>query len=130
MTLQKETASNTWLAITFNKSTCLHYCILSMKALLKSNRYTNYDFTPLKKLNRLRFIIFTPPSIFFGYKSDFEKKSIFRKKRMANLLSIVNQQQAPIDEEKLKLFCMRQNVWEYFGLERDVFLMLSEEKQL
>ena len=101
-----------------------------MKALLKSNRYTNYDFTPLKKLNRLRFIIFTPPSIFFGYKSDFEKKSIFRKKRMANLLSIVNQQQAPIDEEKLKLFCMRQNVWEYFGLKRDVFSMLSEEKQL
>ena len=49
---------------------------------------------------------------------------------MANLLSIVNQQQALIDEEKLKLFCTRQNVWEYFGLERDVFSMLSEEKQL
>ena len=49
---------------------------------------------------------------------------------MADLLSIVNQQQAPIDEEKLKLFCMRQNVWEYFGLKRDVFSMLSEEKQL
>ena len=49
---------------------------------------------------------------------------------MANLLSIVNQQQAPIDEEKLKLFCMRQNVWEYFGLKRDVFSMLSEDKQL
>ena len=27
MTLQKETASNTWLAITFNKSICLHNCI-------------------------------------------------------------------------------------------------------
>ena len=49
---------------------------------------------------------------------------------MADLLSIVNQQQAPIDEDKLKLFCMRQNVWEYFGLKRDVFSMLSEEKQL
>ena len=49
---------------------------------------------------------------------------------MANLLSIVNQQQAPIDKEKLKLFCTRQNVWEYFGFERDVFSMLSEEKQL
>ena len=27
MTLQKEIASNTWLAITFNKSICLHNCI-------------------------------------------------------------------------------------------------------
>ena len=49
---------------------------------------------------------------------------------MANLLSIVNQQQAPIDKEKLKLFCMRQIVWEYFGLKTAVFSMLSEEKQL
>ena len=65
----KKIVSNTWLAITFNKSICLHNCILSMKALLKSNRFTNYDFAPLKKLNRLRFIILTPPSIFFYIKA-------------------------------------------------------------
>ena len=55
---------------------------------------------------------------------------MFRKRTVANLLSIVNQQQAPIDKEKLKVFCTRQNVWEYFGLKRDVFWILSEEKQL
>ena len=56
---------------------------------------------------------------------------MFRKRTVANLLNIVNQQQAPIDEEKLKVFeSTRQNVWEYFGIKRDVFFMLSEEKQL
>ena len=49
---------------------------------------------------------------------------------MANLLNIVNQQQTPIDEEKLKLLCSQQNVWGYFGLETEVSLALSEAKQL
>ena len=50
---------------------------------------------------------------------------------MANLLGIVNQQQTPsIDEEKLKIFCSRTNVWDHFELERDVFLMLPEDKQM
>ena len=49
---------------------------------------------------------------------------------MANLHNIVNQQQTPIDEEKLKLLCSQQNVWGYFGLEREVFSALSEVKQV
>ena len=50
---------------------------------------------------------------------------------MANLLGIVNQQQTPsIDEEKLKIFCSRTNVWDHFGLERDVFSILPEDKQM
>ena len=50
---------------------------------------------------------------------------------MANFLGIVNQQQTPsIDEEKLKIFCSRTNVWDHFGLERDVFSILPEDKQM
>ena len=49
---------------------------------------------------------------------------------MASLLNIVNQQQTPNDEGKLKLLCSQQNVWDYFELEREVFSVLSEAKQL
>ena len=50
---------------------------------------------------------------------------------MANFLGIVNQQQTPsIDEEKLKIFCSRTNVWDHFGLERDVFSTLPDYKQM
>ena len=49
---------------------------------------------------------------------------------MANILGIVNQQQAPIDEEKLRVLCSRQNVWDHFGLDREDFSTLSEAKQL
>ena len=34
---------------------------------------------------------------------------------MANALGIVNQQQAPIDEEKLRILCSQQNVWDHLG---------------
>ena len=46
---------------------------------------------------------------------------------MANLLGIVKQQ-VPIDEEKLRILCTRQNIWDYFGLERDDFSALAESK--
>ena len=49
---------------------------------------------------------------------------------MDNLLSIVNQQQTPIDEERLRILCSRKNVWDHFGLDREVFLTLSDAKQL
>ena len=49
---------------------------------------------------------------------------------MANLVSIVNQQQTPIDEEKLRILCSRKNVWDHFGLDREVFSTLSGTKQL
>ena len=49
---------------------------------------------------------------------------------MANLLSIVNQQQTPIDEEKLRILCMRQNIWDHFAIAPEDFSALSEAKQL
>ena len=49
---------------------------------------------------------------------------------MANILSIVNQQLTAIEEEKLRILCSRQNVWDHFGINREAFLMLSEAKQL
>ena len=49
---------------------------------------------------------------------------------MANILAIVNQQQTPINEEKLRILCSRQNVWDHFGTDREVFSALSEGKQL
>ena len=50
---------------------------------------------------------------------------------MANILGIANQQQTQIiDKEKLKIFCSRKNVWDHFGLDRDVFSMFPEGKQM
>ena len=49
---------------------------------------------------------------------------------MSSILGIVKQQQQmPIDEDKLRVLCARKNVLDYFGLDRD-FLNLSETKQL
>ena len=50
---------------------------------------------------------------------------------MANILGIANQQQTQIiDEEQLKIFCSQKNVWDHFGLDRDVFSMLLQDKQM
>ena len=50
---------------------------------------------------------------------------------MAKILGIANQQQTQIiDEEKLKIFCSQKNVWDHFGLDRDVFSMLPQDKQM
>ena len=49
---------------------------------------------------------------------------------MANLLGIVNQSQTPIDEEKLRLLCAKQNIWDHVGLDREDFSSLSEARQL
>ena len=49
---------------------------------------------------------------------------------MASILGIVNQQQTPIDEDKLRILCSQKNVWEHFGLNREYFSSLSEAKQL
>ena len=49
---------------------------------------------------------------------------------MSSILGIVKQQQQmPVDEDKLRVLCARKNVLDYFGLDRD-FLNLSEAKQL
>ena len=48
---------------------------------------------------------------------------------MSNIIGIVQQQQqTPIDEDKLRVLCARKNVWDYFGLDREDFLNLSEAK--
>ena len=50
---------------------------------------------------------------------------------MSSILGIVQQQQqTPIDEDKLRVLCSRENVWDYFGLDREDFLNLCEVKQL
>ena len=50
---------------------------------------------------------------------------------MSSILGIVQQQQqTPIDEDKLHVLCARKNVWDYFGLDREDFLNLSKAKQL
>ena len=51
---------------------------------------------------------------------------------MSSILGIVQQQQqqTPIDEDKLRVLCARKNVWDYFWLDKEDFLNLSEAKQL
>ena len=49
---------------------------------------------------------------------------------MANILGIVMQQQETINENKLQELCSRKNVWDHFGLDREDFVNLSEEKKL
>ena len=50
---------------------------------------------------------------------------------MSSILEIVQQQQqTPIEEDKLRVLCARKKVWDYFGLDREDFLNLSEAKQL
>ena len=50
---------------------------------------------------------------------------------MSSILGIVQQQQqTPIDQDKLRVLCARKNVWDYFGLDRQDFLNLLDAKQL
>ena len=50
---------------------------------------------------------------------------------MAHLLNIVKQQQqAPIDEEKLRILCHQHNIWDHFGVAREEFSAFSEVKQM
>ena len=50
---------------------------------------------------------------------------------MSSILGIVQQQQqqTPIDQDKLRVLCA-QKVWDYFGLDREDFLNLLDVKQL
>ena len=48
---------------------------------------------------------------------------------MSKFLDIV-QQKATIDEDKLRAFCSQKNIWDYFGIEKDTFLNLSEVKKI
>ena len=44
---------------------------------------------------------------------------------MTSILEIVQQQQTPIDEDKLRVLYAQKNVWDYFGLEREDFLNIE-----
>ena len=48
---------------------------------------------------------------------------------MSGLLDIV-QQEARIDGDKLRALCSRKSIWDYFGIEKNTFLELSEAKKM
>ena len=48
---------------------------------------------------------------------------------MSSISQIVQQyQQMPLDLDKLRALCARKNAWDYFGLVKKDFLILSEAK--
>ena len=40
------------------------------------------------------------------------------------------QQEVTMDEDKLRILCSRKNIQDYFGIEKDAFLNLTEAKQI
>ena len=40
------------------------------------------------------------------------------------------QEEATMDEDKLRALCSRKNIWDYFGIKKDTFLNLSEVKKM
>ena len=48
---------------------------------------------------------------------------------MSRFLDIV-QQEAIMDEDKLRALCAQKNVWDYFGIEKDAFLDFSDAKKI
>ena len=51
---------------------------------------------------------------------------------MVHLLNIVKQaqQQAPIDEEKLRILCLQRNIWDHFGISCEEFSVFPESREL
>ena len=47
-----------------------------------------------------------------------------------NLLSIVLQENKPIDEEKLKFICSKSTIWDYFKITKEHFLSLNESEKI
>ena len=48
---------------------------------------------------------------------------------MSGVLDIV-QQEARIDEDKLRALCSWKKIWDYFGIKKDTFFELSEAKKM
>ena len=46
---------------------------------------------------------------------------------MSNFLDIV-QQEAKMDEDKLRVLCSQKNIWDYFGVEKDIFQSFISKK--
>lgn len=93
----------------------------SFSCLLLHHCFFSFFLRLWKALNRSKLY-------YIMVKSD-KKWSNF-KQTMAHLLSIVNEQQAPIDEENLRILCTRQNIWDHFWLAREDFSALPEARQL
>ena len=54
-------------------------------------------------------------------------KDYRRSRKMSNLLDIV-QQEAKMDEDKLRVLCSQKNIWDYFGIEKDIFESFRSKK--
>ena len=48
---------------------------------------------------------------------------------MSRFIDIL-QQEGTMDEDKLRTLCSQKNIWDYFGIEKDTFLDLSEAKKI
>ena len=48
---------------------------------------------------------------------------------MSRFIDIL-QQEGTMDEDKLRALCSQKNIWDYFGIEKDTFLDLSEAKKI
>ena len=48
---------------------------------------------------------------------------------MSRFLDIF-QHEATMDEDKLRALCSQKNIWDYFGIEKDTYLDLSEAKKI
>ena len=48
----------------------------------------------------------------------------------SNLLSIVRQESKPTDEEKLRIFCTKHNIWDHFKMSRELFSSIPKHKQM
>ena len=46
---------------------------------------------------------------------------------MSSFLDIV-QQEAKMDEDKLRVLCSQKNIWDYFGVEKDIFQSFISKK--
>ena len=47
-----------------------------------------------------------------------------------NVLSILQQEAKPIDQEKLKFICSKRNIWDHFKISREKFVSFSESEQM
>ena len=47
---------------------------------------------------------------------------------MPKFLDIV-QQEATMDEDKVRALCSQKNVWDYFGIEKDTFRIFQKRKR-
>ena len=73
------------------------------------------------------------PTTAFFYKfpkfSTLKISNFKRSQKVSRFLDIV-QEEATMDEDKLRALCSRKNIWDYFGIKKDTFLNLSEVKKM